>query len=151
MNIRSLNTAEPDPVVQVRDLVVHYGARRILARAVETGRPIAVVEVMSRSALAVAGILLAPLFVTLSVPFLRPFRWAWIPFTYLVPVIPIFVLWDGIVSVLRIYDEGELRALAAAADPHGRFDWQVETIPMPPAPVPGVALVGIPRIPRQDA
>jgi hypothetical protein len=123
-------------------------ARRILARAVETGRPIAVVEVLSRSVLAVVGILLAPLFVMLSLPFLRPFRWAWIPFTYLVPVIPLFVLWDGIVSVLRIYDEGELRALAAEADPDGRFDWQVETIPMPPAPVPGVALVGVPR---QDA
>ena len=30
MNIRSLNTAEFDPIVQVRDLVVHYGERRIL-------------------------------------------------------------------------------------------------------------------------
>ncbi len=30
MTIRSLNTAVSDPIVRVRDLVVHYGARRIL-------------------------------------------------------------------------------------------------------------------------
>ncbi|MGH0034549.1 MAG: hypothetical protein ACQGVK_05940 [Myxococcota bacterium] len=120
-------------------------ARRILADAVSSGRPIAVVEVLSRSPLALLGILFAPIVVFLAVPFLRPFRPAWLVFTYLLPVIPLFVLWDGLVSVLRIYDEAELRSLAEGADPEGRFDWRVESIPMPPAPVPGIALVGVPR------
>lgn len=120
-------------------------ARRILADAVAAGQPVAVVEVLSRSPVALLSILFAPVAVLLAVPFLRPFRPAWLVFTYLVPVIPLFVLWDGLVSVLRIYDEGELRDLAAQADPGGRFAWTVEPIPMPPAPVPGIALVGIPR------
>ena len=59
--------------------------------------------------------------------------------------IPLLVLWDGLVSTLRIYDEPELLALAAKADPEGHFDWQVQDVPMAPAPVPGIALVGVPR------
>jgi hypothetical protein len=120
-------------------------ARRILASAVGAGRPIAVVEVLSRSPIALLSMLFVPIVVLFAVPFLRPFRPAWLPFTYLVPIIPLFILWDGLVSILRIYDEDELLALARAADPGDRFEWRVEQIPMQPAPVPGIALVGVPR------
>ncbi len=119
-------------------------AARILASAVESGRPIAVVEVMQRKLPTTLGMLLAPIFVFLSVPFLRPFRPTWLVFTYLIPVIPLFVLWDGFVSTLRIYDREELLDLARRADPDARFDWEVTEVPMPPAPVPGIALIGIP-------
>ena len=117
----------------------------MLASAVKGRRPIAVVEVLQRKPLAVLGILFAPIVSLFVVPFLRPFRLAWIPLTYLLPVIPFLILWDGIVSCLRIYDEQELLALASAADPDDTFDWEVQIVPMDPAPVPGIALVGIPR------
>lgn len=120
-------------------------AQGVLASAVKGRRPIAVVEVLQRKPLAVLGMLFMPIISLLVVPFLRPFRLAWIPFTYLVPVIPFFIMWDGIVSCLRIYDEQELLALASAADPDNTFDWEVQIVPMDPAPVPGIALVGIPR------
>ena len=120
-------------------------AQGVLASAVKGRRPIAVVEVLQRKPLAVLGILFTPIVSLFVVPFLRPFRLAWIPLTYLLPVIPFFILWDGIVSCLRIYDEQELLALASAADPDDTFDWEVQIIPMDPAPVPGIALVGIPR------
>ena len=36
-------------------------------------------------------------------PFIRPFKFSRLFFTYLIPAIPVFTLWDGVVSVLRMY------------------------------------------------
>jgi hypothetical protein len=46
-------------------------------------------------------------------------------FTYLIPLIPLCTIWDGTVSLLRMYSAKELLALAHAADPGNRFSWQV--------------------------
>jgi hypothetical protein len=35
--------------------------------------------------------------------------------------------------------------MAKAADPDGRYDWEVRAVPIPLQPFPGIALVGIPR------
>lgn len=120
-------------------------ARAVLASAVEGGRPIAVVEILQRRPLAVIGMLFSPIVALLAVPFLRPFRWSWIPMTYLVPVIPLFIMWDGIVSAFRVYTPDELREMTREVDPDGRFDWTIEEIPLPPQPIPGLALFGMPK------
>jgi len=60
----------------------------------------------------------------LLTPFFRPFRPSRLVFTYLIPLIPICTIWDGSVSLLRMYSPTELLALAHAADPQGRFAWQ---------------------------
>ena len=60
----------------------------------------------------------------LLTPFFRPFRFSRLVFTYLVPLIPLCTIWDGSVSLLRMYSVAELLALAQAADPTGRFAWQ---------------------------
>ncbi|WP_426059695.1 class I SAM-dependent methyltransferase [Hymenobacter sp. B1770] len=60
----------------------------------------------------------------LLTPFFRPFRLSRLFFTYLVPVIPLCTIWDGSVSLLRMYSPDELLALAHAADPAGLFVWQ---------------------------
>ncbi len=117
----------------------------LLASAVRDRRPIAVVEVLQRSPIAILGILFAPLGVLLLLPFLRPFRLAWIPLTYLLPVIPLFIVWDGVISCLRIYNENELLSMVRRADPEGTFVWRVEKIDFKPQPISGSALVGIPR------
>jgi hypothetical protein len=117
----------------------------VLASAVADRRPTAVVEILQRKPIAVLGMLGSPLMALLVVPFMRPFRIAWIPLTYLIPAIPLFIMWDGIVSCFRIYDEQQLLSMAREADPGGSFHWQVQEIPFPPQPIPGIALVGIPR------
>ena len=66
--------------------------------------------------LPVAQLLLTPLF--------RPFRLSRLVFTYVIPLIPLCTIWDGVVSVLRMYSPDELLALARAADPDGTFAWQ---------------------------
>ncbi|HEX8329431.1 MAG TPA: class I SAM-dependent methyltransferase [Hymenobacter sp.] len=60
----------------------------------------------------------------LLTPFYRPFRLSRLFFTYLVPLIPLCTIWDGTVSLLRMYSTAELLALAQRADPTGSFEWQ---------------------------
>ncbi len=45
-------------------------------------------------------------------PFLRPFKISRIIFTYLIPLIPLTTIWDGCVSILRLYQPNELLQIA---------------------------------------
>ena len=60
----------------------------------------------------------------LVTPFFRPFRLSTLVFTYVLPLIPLCTVWDGTVSLLRMYSPPELLALAARADPAGHYAWQ---------------------------
>jgi hypothetical protein len=64
----------------------------------------------------------------LITPFIRPFRLSRLLFTYLIPLIPLFTIWDGCVSILRMYSPAQLLALARRADPAGRFRWQAGVV-----------------------
>ena len=86
-------------------------ATAILQNAFEHGRVICIFEAGSRSALGVAAMILVPLYVLALMPFVRPFRWQYLIFTYLIPAIPLMIFWDGVVSMLRIYSPAELREL----------------------------------------
>ncbi len=81
-----------------------------------------------------------PFAVLAMVPFLRPFRWEWLLFTYVIPLIPLLVLWDGMVSCLRVYSPDELRELVNGLD---GFEWDIGTFPLP-FPGYGTYLVGKP-------
>ncbi len=120
-------------------------ARAILADARASRSPIAVVEMVSRHPLAVLVIPFnAFISLPLTTPFIRPFRWSRLLFTYLIPLIPLLVLWDGIVSCLRVYSPEELDGLVA--DLHGD-DWVWETGLAEAAfgPVPLTYLLGYPK------
>lgn len=104
-------------------------ARAILVDAMRQRRPIGVFEIVSREAPMLVGVMLAPLTVTLSMPFWRPFRWPWLLWTLLIPVMQPFVLWDGIVSWLRIYSEPELQALIADLQAPD-WTWEIGTVPL---------------------
>lgn len=96
-------------------------ARRVLADAVACGQPIAVFEVVQRRWLNILGMPLVGLSVLLLTPFLRPFspgRFFW---TYLVPVVPLSTVWDGLISQFRAYHPEELLALTEGLD---EFRWE---------------------------
>lgn len=119
-------------------------ARKILADAVTKRQPIGVFEVVSREPLMLFGLLLAPISVTLSMPFWRPFRWPWIVWTWLFPIMQPFVLWDGLVSWLRIYSVEELRELVATIDAPD-WEWDIGTIKLGDAPAHATYLIGTPK------
>ncbi len=99
-------------------------ARAILADAARRGRGIGVFEGTERTVPGLLIILLAPLYVLVGTPFFRPFRFGRLFWTYLVPIVPLVTLWDGLVSALRTYSPEELRALAESAGAPG-YVWEV--------------------------
>jgi hypothetical protein len=86
-------------------------ARSILQNAVDAKQGIGIFEVTGRTLRALAMMFLwclTPFFFT---PFIRPFRWARLIYTYALPIIPLVFLFDGLVSCLRTYQPCELREL----------------------------------------
>lgn len=118
-------------------------ARSVLADAVRSGRGIGVFEATARTPAAVALMTLTPLMACLTTPLVRPFRWSRLFWTYLVPGIPFTVGFDGVVSCLRTYTPDEMKALAAEADPEGRFEWEAGREGKGPIPV--TYLTGVPK------
>jgi hypothetical protein len=118
-------------------------AEEVLADAVRSRQSIGVFEATQRSPLALllAAVVVIPA-VLLVTPLLRPFRWSRLLLTYVLPLIPLFCLFDGLVSCLRSYTPEELRAMASAADPEGRFTWEIGALRVPGAPLAITYLVG---------
>jgi hypothetical protein len=120
-------------------------ARALLADAVAQRRGIAVFEALSRSLLAALGILPSPLVVLATAPFIRPFHWSRMLWTYAVPVVPLACLWDGMISVLRIYSPEELQALVAEVPGSGEYVWDIGRLRVARAPARITYLIGRPR------
>lgn len=53
-----------------------------------------------------------PFVIIFVTPFIRPFKLSRILLTYLIPLIPLGILWDGTVSLLRIYPPKKLLSIA---------------------------------------
>ena len=96
-------------------------ARYVLADVVRSGEGFAMAEVTSRTPRAFATMLLMPVFDWILTPRMRPFRWSRLLLTYLFPVIPLVVLWDGIVSCFRTRHPEELLALTSSFP---QYEWQ---------------------------
>ncbi len=86
-------------------------ARAILQSAVDTQQGIGIFEAARRHPLTIFFIFLLPVVALVLVPFVRPFRWSRLIWTYLVPVVPLVLLFDGLVSCIRTYSPRELREL----------------------------------------
>lgn len=118
-------------------------AREILAAAVRDRQGICIAEAGPRRLASLAMQLLVPLAVLLMTPAIRPFRWSRLFWTYLVPVLPLAIMFDGVVSCLRTYTPDEM--LAMGQEVGADYDWisGYERAPGSPLPVP--YLIGTPR------
>ncbi|NRA03622.1 MAG: class I SAM-dependent methyltransferase [Myxococcales bacterium] len=123
-------------------------ARTILRNAVRDRSPIAIFELVGRDPVMLIGILFAWLGVLLVMPFVRPVRWSWLFFTYVVPVVPLLVVFDGFVSCLRVYSVPELEALVSEvrAEATG-YRFEVGRIRIGRTPAHATYLIGIPAFP----
>jgi hypothetical protein len=86
-----------------------------------------------------------PLMMLALTPLIRPFRWSRIWLTYVLPAIPLLCLFDGTVSMLRIYNPGELREMVASIPGWQSFEWDIGTQPVQGSPIGLTYLVGVPR------
>lgn len=139
-------------------------AHAVLQDACDRRQAICVFEATARTPLAIASSVLIPVLVLLLTPKERPLRLASIVFTYVVPLLPILLFWDGLVSHLRTYSRAELEALTRDLK-RTDYEWTVGELRGPGVPFPmpyvigrgvhhglaaGVALAGTTRLPTQS-
>lgn len=118
-------------------------AKAILHDAVRKGEPIAIYEITERHPMTMFFIALAgPLFVFFGLPFVRPFRPAYLLWA---PILAITLTFDGLMSCLRTYSVEELHELVN--DPELQaYDWQIgREQPRLTSPLPVIYLVGTPK------
>lgn len=118
-------------------------ATLILQNAVDSQSAIAVVEGQERSVPSILAMLFSPISVLLTTPFIRPFKLGRIIFTYLIPIVPLFVVWDGVVSSLRTYSVKEMEDLVENLKGKENFDWEIKRLKSGPGVV--LYLLGTPK------
>lgn len=101
----------------------------VLGDARGAGASVAFFDVADRRLVAILGMLIVPWVVLLVTPLLRPVSVPRLFLTYVIPVLPWAIAWDGFVSMLRGYTPEELLELARAADPEGRYQWEAGVDP----------------------
>jgi hypothetical protein len=102
-------------------------AAGILKNAADKNIPIAVFEGAGKSIFEfISFLILFPLGVFFITPFIRPFKWSRIIFTYLIPILPFFIYWDGLVSILRMYTVNDLLKLTKTFE--NTFNWKAGKI-----------------------
>ena len=114
-------------------------AAAIVKDAVSNRQPIAICEVTDRSPRSLLLALLTPLGVWLLTPRMKNKNWAKLLFTYLLPVIPLVITFDALVSCLRTYTVAELESFGNAPD----YVWIIGSEKGPGMPV--TYMMGFPR------
>ena len=87
---------------------------------------------------------LTPLAALILTLFIRPFRWSRLFWTYVVPVVPLVLLFDGIVSCLRTYTPEELRDFTEEFSACG-YAWEIGEERAARSPVAITYLIGYPE------
>jgi hypothetical protein len=124
-----LDVPEDIPGIRTLFSAIHHfrpeGVKKILSDCIRSAKPIAIFDGGDKHIGAILGILLLhPVLFLFCTPFMKPFRWSRILFTYLIPLIPLYTLWDGVISILRMYRPRELQTIAREADPEALYSWQ---------------------------
>lgn len=136
-SVDARNVPEELKGVRTQFLSLHHfkpaDAKQILQNAVDAHSSIAIFEAQERSFPSILAMVLSPLSVLFMTPFIRPFKIGRILFTYLIPIVPLIVLWDGIVSSLRTYSVKEMNGLVSNLRNTESYEWQIGKVKSGPA------------------
>ncbi|MDP9339217.1 MAG: hypothetical protein M3P45_10145 [Acidobacteriota bacterium] len=119
----------------------------ILQNAVDSGQGIGVFEAPRRHPLTILSTALMLLAGFVVPPLMRPFSISRLLWTYVIPVIPLVLFFDGVVSCLRAYSQEELRQLVRQVKSEN-YVWQIGEQTGGFTPI--TFLIGIPVAPRAD-
>ena len=86
-------------------------AAKILRDAFEKRCPIGVFEVTARTPIGIAGATVIPFLALVMTLTIRPLTFLQVVLTYVLPILPVIIFWDGLVSQLRTYTPVELSAM----------------------------------------
>jgi hypothetical protein len=148
---KSINASDPPeglPGVRSMFACFHHLkpelARGVLERAYRGREAICIFEITDPSPPGVLSCVMMPLYVLLLTPFIRPMTWSQLFFTYVIPVLPILISWDGFVSTLRTYSPKDMEAMTSdLRDDH--YHWEIGSLAHPVLPVSFPYAVGMPK------
>lgn len=119
-------------------------AKKILSDAFHARQPLLVFELSDNSAPKVLWWLSFPIgipLVLLLTPFIRPFSLRQFFFTYVIPILPLLIAWDGSTSNARTYTEEDLRELTKDLQAPD-YAWEVGRAKSPRIPGNMLYLIG---------
>lgn len=105
-------------------------AKQVLQNAKDNNQPILIFEISDNATptflwwLAFPVAFISSLFVT---PLVRPMTWQQLVFTYLIPILPIFIAWDGAVSNVRTYTLEDMEELTQGLS-DDQYQWEMGKI-----------------------
>ena len=97
----------------------------ILKNVLEERKVLCVFEITERSLKGFVGVLFSPLMTLLITPLIRPFSYIRLLLTYIIPILPLLILWDGVVSVFRTYSFKELKSIIDTIPNHETYEWEM--------------------------
>ena len=147
ISINAMNVPENLKGLRTQFLSLHHfrpnDAKQILQNAIDTQSTIAIFEAQERNLKSIIFMLFSPINVLLMTPFIKPFKIGRVIFTYLIPILPLLVLWDGLVSVLRTYSPKELDVLINDLENCEGYTWEIDRIKSGPSKI--IYLLGYPN------
>lgn len=122
-------------------------AQKILQDAASKNQPICVFEI-SDNAPPIWGWWVGVFFGIFSVLFLtlliRPITWRQLFFTYVIPILPLLIAWDGAVSNARTYTKKDLETLLSGIK-STNYKWDIGSFKTKGNPLSMLYLVGLPE------
>ena len=99
-------------------------AKAVLRDAVMKNSPIGVFDGAERKLKYIFAVIASTLLFIFLIPlFTKPIKLSRFFYTFIIPLIPLFALFDGIVSMLRMYTPEELLEMAKEVE-HEKYEWK---------------------------
>ncbi|MCL6295810.1 hypothetical protein [Jejuia spongiicola] len=138
-SIDALNVPKSLEGLRTQFLSLHHfkpmQAQQILQNVINNESAIAIFEAQERNLKSITFMLLSPINVLLLTPFIKPFKFGRLLFTYLFPILPILVCWDGLVSVLRTYSIKEMNKLINGLSNGDSYEWKLGKVKSGPSKI----------------
>jgi hypothetical protein len=97
----------------------------ILENTMKSNKPICIFDGGEKTIVAILGILiLHPIAFLLFTPFFKPVKTSRYIFTYIVPLIPLYTIWDGVVSILRMYTPADFKKITHSLN-NNNYQWEM--------------------------
>jgi len=119
-------------------------AKEILQHAAEKRRPFFAFEISDNSLPALMWWLPFPMTIVMTLlltPWVRPLTFQQIFFTYVIPILPVLIAWDGMVSNARTYTESDLKFLTQSMSLEG-YRFEIGTLRKPGLPLGMTYILG---------
>lgn len=126
IHITNFNTSEKGVYLFVNSFhqLNSEKAKKILQDIVDSGNPVVVVEGNNDSLWQIVGMtVFVPLTVLLTAFFVKPFRISRVIFTYLIPILPIIIVIDGCIALLKLYNPTDLLELTSSLE-RNNYEWK---------------------------